>query len=138
MTDDDLAAAWSRFAAQIPGYESPAAYGVGSVDLTGNIHFPHVNRGAHGLPAVVMASVCGHTTGTRSYEISVDELNGAIDLLAPAEAATHWDHPNLAAWRQLASNPNGKRLVAVFVGDLDDPPADTYDGALREALRPAP
>jgi hypothetical protein len=73
-------------------------------------------------------------------DVSLDgqRLQEAIDLLAPAEACTAYDHPNLAAWRrvraEVADQPDAE-VVAVFLGDLQ--PSATngpYERLLRNAL----
>jgi hypothetical protein len=135
-TDDDLAAARQHFAARIPGWTWPTAYGVARVD-DGELVFGHVNEpgGTHRLPAVVLASVCGHGSGTATYELTADQLRSAVELLTPAEAALHWEHPNLWSWRELLDGTGADgRFVAFFVADLDDPPADERDAAFRGRL----
>ena len=122
-TDEDLLAARTRFAATIPGYVQPVAYGMARLD-DGELTFAHVNRpgGAHLLPAVVLASVCGHVADTGTYRMTHAQFATAIELLAPAEAATHWDHPNLWSWRELLRTASAdSTFVAFFVRDLDDP-----------------
>ena len=135
-TDEDLASERQHFAARIPGWTWPASYGVARVD-DGELVFGHVNEpgSTHRLPAVVLASVCGHVSGTSTYPLTTDQLRRAVELLAPAEAATHWEHPNLWSWRKLldGTGPAG-RFVAFFVADLDDPPADDRDVAFRARL----
>jgi hypothetical protein len=135
-TDEHLAAAREHFAARIPGWQWPAAYGVARVDDDGLV-FGHVNEPGrrHRLPAVVLAAVCGHTAGTATYDLSAGRLQKAVELLGPAEAAVHWDHPNLWSWRELLSGAGAyARFAAVFVGDPDDPPADERDAAFRRRL----
>ena len=88
--------------------------------------------GVHGLPAVILAEVLGYASGTHEFDVTVDRLAEAISTLAPAEAATDIDHPNLGAWRQIAAQPRDS--IAVFVGSLDDAPAGPADAALRELL----
>jgi hypothetical protein len=135
-TDEDLAAARQHFAALIPGWQWPAAYAVARVD-DGGLVFGHVNEpgGSHRLPAVVLASVCGHASGTATYELTADELRKAVELLAPAEAAVHWEHPNLWSWRELIDGAGSTgRFTAFFVADVDDPPADDHDAAFRARL----
>ncbi|MGR6965466.1 hypothetical protein ACU610_13460 [Geodermatophilus sp. URMC 61] len=147
-TPEDLAAARARLEAAIDGYERPAAYALG---LAGRERaatedrapaedvFPRINSGGNFLPAVVLATVCGHVRGTATYVLDQQRLQQAIDLLAPAEACTDLDHPNLAAWRQvraeLADRP-GAQVVAVFLGDLEPSPTDgPYERLLRSAVR---
>jgi hypothetical protein len=135
-SDEDLAAARRSFAERIPGFEFPAAYGVARVD-GGGLVFGHANEpgGVHRLPAAVLATVCGHASGTACYELTAAQLRRAVDLLAPAEAAVHWEHPNLWSWRDLLRNAGpDARFVAFFVADPDDPPADDRDAAFRVRL----
>jgi hypothetical protein len=135
-TDEDLAAARQWFASSIPGFEPPVAYGVARVD-DGELVFGHVNQpgGEHRLPAIVLASVCGHASGTATYELTTEELRRAAELLAPAEAAVHWQHPNLWSWRQLLDEAGpGTSYLAFFVGDVADPPVDERDTAFRARL----
>jgi hypothetical protein len=95
-TDRELASARELIAASIPGYVPPAAYAIARLDaerLTfGEInHVGHVHR----LPAVILASVCGYTSRTATFPMGHAELREAVARLAPAEAAVHWEHPNL-------------------------------------------
>ena len=86
----------------------------------------------------MLATVCGHARGTATYVLDEERLQEAIDLLAPVEACTAYDHPNLAAWRRLraevADRPDAQ-VVAVFLGDLQPSPADgPGEQTLRNAL----
>ncbi len=139
-TTEEIAAARQRMEDAIEGYERPAAYALGLTAGPGAAAgevFPRVNRGENFLPAVVLATVCGHVRGTATYQLDRRQLQEAIDLLAPAEACTQYDHPNLAVWRQLraasADRPDAQ-VVAVFLGDLQ--PAST-DGPYEQLLRTA-
>ena len=140
-TPEDLAAARERMEAAIDGYERPAAFALGLVGEDGAAAgdvFPRVNSGANYLPAVVLATVCGHVRGTATHVLDAQQMQEAIDLLAPAEACTDLDHPNLAAWRrvraELADRP-GAQVVAVFLGDLAPSPTDgPYERLLRDAV----
>jgi hypothetical protein len=131
-TTDEIAAARQRFETAIPGWVPPAAYGVGSL-ADEQIEFVHVNVGDHPLPAAVLATVTGHSAGSACYRLTRAELGRAIELLAPAEACTAYEHPNLAAWRWLYGVlREGESAVAVFVGDLnqrsdDRPLSDNLD-----------
>lgn len=137
-TVDGLAAIRQHLADRIDGWRSPVAYGVGLSPASSSPEweFPHVNApgGRHGLPAVVLATVIGHDGSTATREISTAHLAAAIESLAPAEACTDVEHPNLAAWRTLLaeaeSNP-ARTLAAVFVADLHDPVTSDADGTLR-------
>jgi hypothetical protein len=140
-TAEEIAAARERMEAAIEGYERPAAFALGLAGEDGAAAgdvFPRVNSGANFLPAVVLATVCGHVRGTATYVLGEQGLQRAIDLLAPAEACTELDHPNLAAWRQvraaMADRP-GAQAVGVFLGDLEpSPTAGAYERLLRDAV----
>ncbi len=140
-TPEEIAAARERMEAAIGGYERPAAYALGLAREDGAAAggvFPLINSGANFLPAVVLATVCGHVRGTASYVLDEQRLQRAIDLLAPAEACTDYEHPNLVAWRQvraeLANQPSAQ-VIAVFLGDLEPSPTDgPYERLLRDAV----
>ena len=140
-TPEEIAAARERMEAAIDGYERPAAYALGQAGEDGAAAgdvFPLVNSGANFLPAVVLATVCGHVRGTATYVLDEQGLQRAIDLLAPAEACTDYEHPNLVAWRQvraeLATQPSAQ-VIAVFLGDLEPSPTDgPYERLLRDAV----
>jgi hypothetical protein len=138
-TDDDLLDARERFARGIPGYVSPAAYSLARRDGE-QLTFGHVNDlgGLHRLPAVILASVCGYVDTTGTFPMSQPEVRQAAELLAPAEAAAHHEHPNLWSWRTLleASTP-ASRFVAFFLRGPDDPTVDADDELFRTMLHPA-
>lgn len=140
-TPEKIGAALEHFEGLIPGWRAPAAYGAASVVPAGPARFPVVNAGAdHALPAVVLGLVVGRVDETGTYPLSVDRLDRAIATLAPAEAAAMYQHPNIAAWRELraelAADPR-VRAVAVFVADLDDPSSGPHDDELRARLTTA-
>jgi hypothetical protein len=116
-TDEDLRAAYDRFAAQIPGYVQPTAYTLARRGPDG-LTVGHLNEpgGEHKLPAAVLALVCGYVNRTGVFRLSRDQVAEAVELLAPAEAATHWEHPNLWSWRRLLTpvEPGGS-FLAYFV-----------------------
>ena len=140
-TPDGLAAIRTALAASIEGWQDPVAYAVGISPASSSpeVEFPHVNPpgAAHGLPGVVLAKVVGHTAGTATYELATPQLDAAIQTLAPAQACTAVEHPNLAAWRtvraELDSNP-ARTAYAVFVGDLDDPVVSEAEATLRTLI----
>jgi len=131
-TKEDIAAAMERFEAGIQGWVRPAAHGVATVDGT----FVTVNIAEHQLPAVVLATVLGHRTGTVSYPVTAEQLDRAIELLAPAEACTEYDYPNLAAWRRIRAGTSGPGPVAtaVFLANLDDEPVDLATRRFRQFI----
>jgi hypothetical protein len=140
-TTEEIAAARERMEDAIDGYERPAAYALGRTVTSGPAPgdvFPVVNRGEAFLPAVVLATVCGHVRGTATYVLDGERLQQAIDLLAPAAACTALEHPNLAAWRRLRAELTDRpdaRVVAVFLGDLQPSPTDGHhERLLRSAL----
>jgi len=131
-TTEEIAAARHRFEAALPGWVAPMAYGVGRLN-GGRIEFARINVGEHPLPAVVLATICGHSAGSASYRLDAAALSRAIELLAPAEACTVYDHPNLAAWRRLHAGLGERDVaVAVFVADLNQPCDDHNVTLLRE------
>lgn len=139
VTEEDIHAARTRLEEGHPGWERPAAFAVGR-ERDGELHFPLVNvPGAmHGLPSVVLGRVLGHTSGTAVYDLGADGLRAAERGLAPAEACTVFDHPNLFAWRDLLADlRDTDRLFAVFVRDPADPPVDDRDRAFRRAAEKA-
>ncbi len=122
---------------RICGWTAPVTYAVG-FHTGGDWAFPHVNlpTGTHGLPAVILAEVLGHSSGTHEYRLTNTQLAQAIATLEPAEAATGVEHPNLVSWRTIAAE-QPQEIAAVFVGSLDDPTAGPADRALRQMLAPA-
>ncbi len=140
-TPEGLAAIKDALASTIDGWQPPVAYAVGISPASSSpeLEFPHVNApgGTHGLPAVVLAKLLGHTSGSRTYELTRPQLEAAVETLRPAEACTTLEHPNLAAWRtvlaELDANP-ARTAYAVFVGDLDDPVESEADATLRTLL----
>jgi len=98
----------------------------GEVNVVGHIHR---------LPAAVLASVCGYTSRTATFLLSGAELAEAVSRLAPAEAALHWEHPNLWSWRELLDGAEpASTFVAFFVADPADPPVNEHDAAFRARL----
>lgn len=81
-TQEKIDAAKQRLAERIPGWQTPAVYGVVLVPPasleTSEVIFPVVNVAVHGLPAPVLGLLTGrrHTSGT--YELSSSELGAPI------------------------------------------------------------
>ena len=127
-TLEGLAALRSEYSTRIDGWVAPLAWGV----AVGGA-FPHVNLpgGMHGLAAVALALGIGHDGSTATLPLTPQQLAAAVDLLAPAEACTSVEHPNLAVWRRALAS--GEALAAVFVADPSDPLTSELDGGLRMA-----
>lgn len=133
VTDDDLGDAYRRFAAEIDGWTEPEAHGIVAVATDGTRTVATANERNHKLPGVVLARVLGRSAGTETWDLSLEQLAEAIELLAPAEAAVHREHPNLVTWKRLLADPP-YALEAVFIDDRDDEPSSEADGLLREHL----
>jgi hypothetical protein len=134
-TPEEIAVARARFEAAIPGWRSPEAYAVGRRVGEG-IEFARINTSLHRLPAVILATVCGHTGGSASYVLTAADLDRAILLLAPAEADTSQPHPNLWAWREFRGRlTEADEVVAVFDADPSQPCDDPYVLAMRAVIR---
>ncbi|MQM25845.1 hypothetical protein [Glycomyces albidus] len=132
-TVEKISAARERLIADLPGWHLPAAYGIATVDGEGALAFARTNVGVHPLPAAVMATVLGHTGESGSYALDATSLGLMIRLLSPAEACTAYDHPNLAAWREVQKTVEaGGTALAVFLKDLDYSGDDPAVRALRD------
>lgn len=139
VTDEDLKAATARFAAGIAGYVHPAAYSVARRDGD-ELTFSELNGygNERKLPAVVLAATAGYTNTSLVAELSTAEFQHVVDLLAPADAAVHMNHPNLWSWRSLlADGGPDSSYVAVFVADENDLPVDDVGARFHELLRSA-
>ena len=106
VSREQIAAALHRFEAEVPGWVRPRAHG-----LVSDGEIAVWNTGTHPLPAAVMAGVLGHDGTTAALVVSEDDLERAIELVAPAEACLYYDHPNLQAWRRA----RGTSTVAIYV-----------------------
>jgi hypothetical protein len=137
-TPDGLAAIRDHLAGAIDGWRAPVAHAVGLSPASSSPEwvFSHVNGpgGAHGLAAVVLATVLGHDGSTATLPVSRHQLAAAVESLEPARACTDVDHPNLAAWQEVLLELDGnpaREAQAVFVADLDDPVTSEVDGSMR-------
>ncbi len=138
---EDINAERTRLEEAIDGYVAPAAFGLGiaTIGPAGDIldvAYPVANAGDHRFPAAALATALGHVAGTATYHVTDDQMAAALALVEPA-GAVDIPHPNLGAWRSLATM-NGKaalggtrQLVAAFIGDLDDASGDAIDTYLR-------
>lgn len=128
-TTDEIYAALDRFESAIDGWRRPAAYGL-ATRHGDEISLARVNLNEHMLPAVILATVVGHSTGTKSYVLDEAALAEAIALLEPAGACPDFDHPNLLAMRRVRDHlPAGDEVAVVFVHDFDLASDDAYVSA---------
>ena len=114
----------------------PAAYSVARFEPTG-LRFGHINKigEVRPLPASVLAYVCGYVSTTGTYRLTRQQFERAIDLLTPAEAATHMEHPNLWSWRELLNSPDSKSdFLACFVADPQDTRVSDEDALFRQYI----
>lgn len=140
-TPEAIAAAMRELTDSMPGWRPCAAHGVVLVPPdasgTGDVRFPVVNVGAHGLPALVLGVITGRRNETATYELDRSQLERAVAMLAPAEAAEMYQHPNIIAWRAMLdrwpAEPEAQ-VFAVFISSLDDPVSSPYDQALRHQI----
>lgn len=86
-------------------------------------------------PVAVLASVCGYSSRTGTYTLTQQQFQQVVDLLSPAAAARHLDHPNLRSWQTLLDDTNpGTEFAAVLIADLGDPSAGSVEVAFRALL----
>ena len=136
VSDEDLQAAFDRFATSVPGLVMPAAYTVARQEGA-ELTFGHINHfgAVRPLPAVVLASICGYVATTGVFALTRERFAQAVGLLAPAEAATHMPHPNLWSWRQLLAEAGPQtRFCAFFLADVSDEPVNAADARFRQLL----
>ena len=134
-----LAAARETIAASIDGWKRPAAH-TPSVSPPRRRRRSTSSRSSTSVTTTCRPSCSPRRSGTPAAPPPsplLAELTHAVNGLAPAEACTSMDHPNLRAWREIVteveSNPY-RGIVAVFIGDLDDPVSSEADGSLRTQL----
>jgi hypothetical protein len=140
-TPERIAAAMRQLADSMPGWQPPAAHGVVLVppDASGttDVHFPVVNVATHGLPALVLGVITGRRHETATYELDRSQLERAVAMLTPAEAAEMYQHPNINAWRTILerwpAEPEAQ-VFAVFIAALGEPISSPYDQALRDHI----
>jgi 2,3,4,5-tetrahydropyridine-2,6-dicarboxylate N-succinyltransferase len=142
-----------------PDYRRPAAFAVGLAtygitDPTnpGSIAesakvldtwFPVVNREENYGSAAVLANVTGYASGSKSYRLTLRQLEEALEHFAPFQGDGK-RHANIDAIRGLAAclrgpatGTNSKGLsipraaVVTFIGDLAEKPVDVHDAYLR-------
>jgi hypothetical protein len=137
-TVEAIAAAKRRLMDRMPGWVTPATYGVVLVQHgSTEVKFPVVNVPLHELPSVVLGLVTGQRAGSATYEMTPSELEAAVALLAPAEAGLMYNHPNLWSWQEISraweEQPTAQ-VFAVFIADFADEVTSPYDEALRRQI----
>jgi hypothetical protein len=140
-TVEEVLAARAALEASMPGWQPPVAYALGVERDRGGIEWRVTNHpNVHQLPAVCLGKVLGHCNGSATYWLDLATFDEAIALLEPAGTCDAFDHPNLWAWQKLRAElagsalPDGTRIVAVFIGSIDDPVVDDAQRQLRETL----
>lgn len=82
-----------------------------------------------------MAYVCGYVSTAGTYQLTRQQFERAIDLLTPAEAATHMEHPNLWSWRELLNSADSESdFLACFVADPQDAHVSDEDALFRQYI----
>lgn len=71
VTREEVIAACERYEAAIPEWACPRLFGVGLRGEDEEPWFPFACHGDHPRPAVVLATVLGHSGGTNSYTLSL-------------------------------------------------------------------
>jgi len=148
------------------GYTRPAAYGVGLAtfalgDLSNpaflndeaavlDTWFPSPNCGENFGTAAILADLVGHSHGSRSYRLSVAQLDRALVAFAPFEGDGK-SHPNLTVLKQLRARllrlereaaayardevtldrVLPRAVVVTFIQDLQQKPVDAHEAYLR-------
>ncbi|MGH8880564.1 MAG: hypothetical protein ACRD0P_24945 [Stackebrandtia sp.] len=116
--------ALNRFESAIDGWRRPAAYGIVRRDADG-VEPVRVNLNEDHLSAAILATVCGHVSGTRAYAFDEVMLDRAIASLASAGANGEFDHPNLRALRLVREHGLfSDEVDVVFIDDLEAESAD--------------
>lgn len=134
-TAEELTAARLRVEALMPGYRAPAVHGTVLQHADGSTEVGAANRGEHLLPAAVLSLLVGWDGVTRTLELPGVLLARAVDLVAPAEAARDFEHPNLRSWRRTLAHLAGHagcRALLVLVADEGDAPTGPHDLLVRE------
>jgi hypothetical protein len=109
-------------------WERPAAWGLLTPD--GAVVRANV-RGAY-LPGVALAGAVGHRAGSRAYRLTAEGIEQVLAAIAPAEACTAVEHPNIAALRLLG---DGAMVAFIAEEDFLGDPADVHIAALLADLR---
>ena len=123
----------------------PAAYAVGiahygASDQVLDTWYPVPNCEENYRTADALAQAVGHTGGSGSYRLTGQQIQQALDTLAPLtnDGKKHANVEALKALLPLTDQPvNGdvrpitRRVVVCFTDSLDEKPADVHDVYLR-------
>jgi 2,3,4,5-tetrahydropyridine-2-carboxylate N-succinyltransferase len=149
------------------GYERPAAFGVGLAtfaigdDLSRpsavqpgkpalDTWYPAPNCGENFGTAAILAKVVGHTSGSKSYALSEDQIEAALAAFSPF-VGDGKPHANIDALTQMLATLRRqaqqavrygagdisldrvlpRRVVVTFIADLAAKPIDVHDAYLR-------
>lgn len=140
-TADEVLAAKAALVSAMPGWTTPDAYALGVVDDRGAIDWRVTNHGnGHELPGVVLGTILGHRSGSRSYTLDLHTFDEAIAALEPAGACDAFEHPNLWAWQRLRAEisdgtvPADAEIVVAFLDLASPTPDDAPVADLRRGL----
>ena len=129
-TTEQIAAKLAEFEDALgPRWERPLAWGILHEDAEGRIVVDRAEAGdqRHMLAMTVLATITGDSRSTHVTRLDAAELDAAITMLAPAEACTAYEHPNLRTWRYLREEigETGTAIAAftraIDIADPDDP-----------------
>ena len=123
----------------------PAAYGVGIAHFgAGNkvldTWYPVPNCEENYRTAGALAQAVGHSGGSASYRLDAEQIQRALDTLAPItnDGKKHANVETLKALLPLAAEQSEgtaraitRHVVVCFVNSLDEQPADVHDVYLR-------
>jgi 2,3,4,5-tetrahydropyridine-2-carboxylate N-succinyltransferase len=154
-TVDEFRAAVAAIEAR-DGYHRPGAFGIGiaSHAITDWDHsghpvagakvldtwYPVPNRDENHGSAAVLALVTGHSGGSGTHTLTLEQVEQALTWFAPfaGDGKRHANVEVLQMARQLFNAPPSadpvaipRTVVACFVGDLADAPVDAHDVYLR-------
>ena len=146
-TPEQIAAKLAEYeAALAPHWERPLAWGILHQDAGGRIVVDRAEVGEqrHLLAMTVLATVAGDRRGTHVARIDAAQLDAAITMLAPAEACTAYEHPNLRTWRYLrgeigeSGTATAVFIRAIDIADPDDPYVAALLGEIHRGRRENP
>ena len=94
-TAEELQTAKKALIEAMPGWKLPSADALGVANRTGQVEWIATNHGGiHGSPAVALSTMTGYRAGSTTYRLDLDEFRAALEVLRPAGACDHYEHPN--------------------------------------------